>query len=324
MIQPRILFVDDEPRVLDALRRALRPKAQEWQMTFLASPKEALGLAGSEPFDVVVTDLHMPGLDGLAMLEKLKAGATQASCIVLTGTGDLEAAMDAINRIGVFRFYSKPCPTDRLIEGIAAALRARHPDSDTGKEASLAARTALDRLPFAVLALDSQKHVIFMNRSGALLVQARRGLSVDAGGQCRALRPEVTRVLHDAIDKVLAGTDTAALTLPLASEDNALSLLVSAGTVEDGDAKVLLFVQDRNQAAIPPADHLRSLFGLTNAEAELARALVQGRDLAEAAQDCGLTINSARTYLKSVFSKTGTNRQANLVRLLLSVPVGLS
>lgn len=321
MFPPKILLLDDEQRALEALRRALHSKATEWDLTFLASPYQALKMAGERSFDVVVTDLSMPGIDGLALLERIKASGSQASCIVLTGTGDLDSAMDAINRIGVFRFFTKPCPTDRLIEGIGAALRSRSGRLDTGHLALDNAGTALDRLPIAVLALDSERRVIFMNRQGAGIIRDKRGLMVDAGGRCRTERSEMTRVLYDAIDSVLAGKGNAVLRLPMGDQEGSLTVFADTAGENCGDARILLFIQAQDQLVVPPADQLKSLFGLTNAEAELTRRLLQGCDLAEAAQECGLAISSARTYLKSIFAKTGTNRQAELMRQLLSATV---
>ena len=64
----RVLFVDDEPRVLDGLRRMLRTKRDQWQMRFVASGAEALAALAGEPADVLITDMRMPEMDGAARL----------------------------------------------------------------------------------------------------------------------------------------------------------------------------------------------------------------------------------------------------------------
>ena len=68
----RVIFVDDEPRVLEGLKRMLRPKRNEWQMTFVGSAAEALNALKKEPCEVVVTDMRMPRLDGLSLLRKIR------------------------------------------------------------------------------------------------------------------------------------------------------------------------------------------------------------------------------------------------------------
>jgi CheY-like chemotaxis protein len=64
----RILFVDDEPHLLDGLRRSLRPMCKEWNPSFAAGGEEALAVLAREPFNVIVTDMRMPGMDGTALL----------------------------------------------------------------------------------------------------------------------------------------------------------------------------------------------------------------------------------------------------------------
>ena len=62
--RPRVLFVDDEPHLLSGIRRSLRALAQEWEMTFVDSGAQAMAVMDAQPFDAVVTDMRMPGVDG--------------------------------------------------------------------------------------------------------------------------------------------------------------------------------------------------------------------------------------------------------------------
>ncbi|RZI95373.1 MAG: helix-turn-helix transcriptional regulator [Rubrivivax sp.] len=82
----------------------------------------------------------------------------------------------------------------------------------------------------------------------------------------------------------------------------------------------LLFVFDPEATPSITADTVRQLFGLSKREAEVAAALCSGRTLDELAAERGTSINTVRTQLKSVFNKTGTSRQADLVSLLLASP----
>lgn len=311
--------------VLDALRRVLHPRAAEWDMCFHASPSQALRAAAENPFDVAVTDLCMPEMGGFDFLEKLKTlQGNDPPCIVLTGTGDLQTAMEAINRIGVFRFYSKPCRPEHLAEGVASALKQAELSRRQAAGAAHPALAALDKLPLAVIALDAEKRIIFMNRPGMELLRQGRGLTMSATGICRAVGTGATQDLYAAIDGVIAGKDVAALPLSLSDGEQPLALTATAAEAGESDAKVLLFVQDRKRAALPSADMLRGLFGLTAAEAKLAQGLARGMDIPQAALESGITVNSARTYLKSIFAKTDTNRQAELVRLLLASTIALA
>jgi signal transduction histidine kinase len=122
---PTILFIDDEPNVLDALRRKLREYDKHWTMIFSHSGVEALEIIGRRAVDVVVTDQTMPQITGLELLHELQIRHPDIIRILLTGNSDQETAVAAINEGKVFRFFTKPCPIPVLIEGIDLAIGSR-------------------------------------------------------------------------------------------------------------------------------------------------------------------------------------------------------
>jgi len=73
--QKRILFVDDEPNVLDGIRRRLRPYRSEWHVCFASSVSAALEAMEGEEFDAVVTDIDMPGRNGFDLLRRIREDA---------------------------------------------------------------------------------------------------------------------------------------------------------------------------------------------------------------------------------------------------------
>ncbi len=108
----RVLFVDDEPAVLEALRNLLRRERQRWAMSFASSGSEALELLAREGADVVVSDMRMPGMDGAELLQRVMREHPAAARIVLSGYSDRSAALRSA---GVAQqFLSKPCPADLL------------------------------------------------------------------------------------------------------------------------------------------------------------------------------------------------------------------
>ena len=86
----RILFVDDEPMVLKGLQRTLRKMRDEWEMTFASSSKEALDILGAEPYDVIVSDLRMPEMDGVQLLAEVKSKHPEVVRIILSGQVEQE------------------------------------------------------------------------------------------------------------------------------------------------------------------------------------------------------------------------------------------
>ena len=81
----RILFVDDEINILQGLRRLLRPFAQNWAMDFASTGDEGLAKLAATPFDVVVSDMRMPGMDGAQFLEQVRHRHPETMRIILSG-----------------------------------------------------------------------------------------------------------------------------------------------------------------------------------------------------------------------------------------------
>ena len=83
-----ILFVDDDPNVLDGLRDALRPRRREWRMSFVPGGEAAIDVVERETVDIVVSDLRMPGIDGATLLTRVASMQPEAVRIVLSGQAD--------------------------------------------------------------------------------------------------------------------------------------------------------------------------------------------------------------------------------------------
>jgi response regulator RpfG family c-di-GMP phosphodiesterase len=116
---PRVLIVDDDQGVLDVMHRTLRG---EFDTVTAASVTEAIGvLRRSDDVAVVVSDLRMPGTDGIAFLSLVRKLAPDVVRILLTGYGDVEAATKAVNEGQVFRFLRKPCPPATVVAAVRAA-----------------------------------------------------------------------------------------------------------------------------------------------------------------------------------------------------------
>lgn len=118
--RPRILCVDDEKNILDALSRTLR--ALYSVETAVSGPQGIEALETKGPFVVVVSDLRMPVMSGVEFLSHTRRIAPDTVRVLLTGHGDLEAAIAAVNDGYIFRFLTKPCPTEVLAKSLAACV----------------------------------------------------------------------------------------------------------------------------------------------------------------------------------------------------------
>jgi HD-like signal output (HDOD) protein len=108
----RILFVDDEPMVLKGLQRSLRKMRGEWEMTFASGSKEALDMLGTEPYDVIVSDLRMPEMDGAQLLAEVKNRHPEVVRIILSGQVEQETTFRSVQL--AHQSLSKPCDADIL------------------------------------------------------------------------------------------------------------------------------------------------------------------------------------------------------------------
>ncbi len=110
-----VLFVDDEPQVLEGLRDLLRPQRMLWEMRFADTPEAALRAMEHHPADVVVSDLRMPGLKGATLLALIEAWHPGSKRIVLSGhvgtDGDVRA----------HAFLNMPCDASTLVRAIEKA-----------------------------------------------------------------------------------------------------------------------------------------------------------------------------------------------------------
>jgi len=117
----KILCVDDEENVLRAFERNLRG---QFELETAAGPHLGLQkLATDGPFAVVVSDLRMPGMDGIRFLAEVKLRSPDTVRLMLSGNADLESAIAAVNLDGVFQFLTKPCSTELFRRAIEAALK---------------------------------------------------------------------------------------------------------------------------------------------------------------------------------------------------------
>ncbi len=118
----KVLFVDDEENVLRAIKRQLRKK---FNITTAQSGKEALELINSskETFAVIITDMRMPKMNGIELLEEVKKVSPNTVRMMLTGNADQKTAIRAVNEGAIFRFLTKPCPAEVLEQVVKLGIK---------------------------------------------------------------------------------------------------------------------------------------------------------------------------------------------------------
>ena len=117
----KILFVDDEQNVLDAIKRQLRKK---FNVDTALGPDQGLASVSSNgAYAVIVSDLRMPGMDGIQFLSRVRKIAPNTVRMMLTGNADLESAIHAVNEGNLFQFLTKPCSQDVLTKVLNLGIK---------------------------------------------------------------------------------------------------------------------------------------------------------------------------------------------------------
>lgn len=116
----RVLFVDDEERVLAGIERTVFMADRDWDVAFAASGAEALTKLASQPADVVVSDMRMPLMDGAELLRRVRDTWPSAIRIILSGHTEQESALRSLDV--AHQFLTKPCDGDALIQSIDRAV----------------------------------------------------------------------------------------------------------------------------------------------------------------------------------------------------------
>lgn len=114
-----ILAVDDEPMVLRAYQRSL---GDQFNLRTAEGPIAALEMLEAEEYAVILTDLKMPGMDGIDFLQGARTLRPDAVRLMISGHADMGDALNSINEAGVFRLMLKPCPTEKVAEALNAGL----------------------------------------------------------------------------------------------------------------------------------------------------------------------------------------------------------
>jgi len=183
--------------------------------------------------------------------------------------------------------------------------------------------SALDMLQFGVVFVSSSQTVLLMNARAKQLVRLANGLQM-RGGQLTLTTPSECNLFQSLIaGAVKTGRGdgfSSGGTLQVSRASGRPLLLTVAPLRSNGlvtHAAAVVFIADPSEKIELPVDLLHRCYGLTQAESRLVLRLVEGCSVKEAAVSLRVTLNTAKTQLKSVFAKTGVRRQAELIKLLL-------
>jgi YesN/AraC family two-component response regulator len=119
----RVLFVDDEPKILEGLRRMLYPLRNEWHTAFASNGRDALQLLSESDYDVLVTDIRMPGMSGIELLQEVVKLFPNVVRLVLSGTADRAITLRSVTL--AHQYLVKPCDAATLRATVEQSFRLR-------------------------------------------------------------------------------------------------------------------------------------------------------------------------------------------------------
>jgi DNA-binding CsgD family transcriptional regulator/PAS domain-containing protein len=192
------------------------------------------------------------------------------------------------------------------------------------KMQSAGLREALDLLPGGVIFLGPKGRVLLMNRSASTILSERDGLLATSSG-LRAQRAEESYLLETTIRRALDAKSLSAGGTVLISRRELPPLKVQISPIRDTAMMVpeaisaVAFITDPLQRSRRAPEVLRERYGLTPAECRVTMLLLDGKTPKEIAGDAKVTVDTVRSQIRSIFGKTGVNRQSDLIRLLLTI-----
>jgi DNA-binding response OmpR family regulator/DNA-binding CsgD family transcriptional regulator len=322
----RILFVDDEEEIRFLMDNVLRSAGYEVDTVETAS--DARSHVASRSYDLVIADNRLGDGSGITIANE--AAGRGMKTVIISGYAISLSATDAASHEILMKPF-RPAELLEAVERYIGSAKAPHLERamllhqkvTRNRLESYATAALLRQVSFGVIVADAAGRVVTMNRTAERIIAARDGLTLEDG----VLTP-VRSFERAKLSKALAEPTQAGGTFLVGRPSGRLPyaflimpLLTELRQMVDARRPIaMILVTDFDIRVEIRAVMLRELFGFTGAEAELAVAMAQGRDLRQIASETGRALPTLRSHLSAMFEKTGVKRQTDIVRLVLSIP----
>lgn len=340
---PVILCIEDETDLREVLAEEIRDAG--YQVIEAADGKEALLALHSTRPDLILCDILMPHMGGYQLLQHLREDHPDLAAVPFIFLSAQDQVEQIVNgkHAGADDYLVKPVNFDLMLATIDARLRqvqrlqtqlhsqstaadvsALPADSNANKVFQRFAKT-LDFISSGIVLLDANAQTLFMNNTAKVVVNKALSPGIDA-----MVKQQNKQTLwqHGAIRQAISAAkqgedyiDFLALLGPTGQRDVVLTICALDATAQQNEEPaVALFFSHRGQNELVPFKALAALFQLTPMESRVAWAFAQGMRSEEIAQNFNISITTVAFHKRNIFQKTQTNRQADLVALLLTLP----
>lgn len=337
-----VLCAEDE----ESLRTDICDELKEAGYAVLeaADGHEALAQITSARPDLILCDINMPGRSGfniLKVVREQRPDLAETPFVFLSALSHPHEIVDG-KRLGADDYLVKPIDFDLLLATIEARLRQvrrikdksgreindlRRAMKDIKTQALTSASRALDLVSPGILLFDRNGRILYANRAAHTMARNNEGLHL--GDTLTTALTSETKQLRQALFEVIDAGNMAGervRCLSLARNDIGrplLAFICSLERTDYGPAAVLLLADPDRRVRVPQKV-VAKLFGLTPTESRIALALAEGQRTEKIAADMNITATTVAFHLRNLFQKTDTNRQADLIALILAASMSFA
>jgi HD-like signal output (HDOD) protein/CheY-like chemotaxis protein len=296
-----VLFVDDEPAILGLLPRLLSDMCEQWRMDFAPSAAQGLELMAKTPFDVVVSDLNMPGMNGVAFLTKVREDYPLSARIIYSSASDQRTILECVGVI--HQFLPKPCPMELLKATIqrAALIRSLLPNPAVREKVSKMER--IPSMPSLFVELVRQ-----LQSPDTPIEDIARTLSQDIG-----MTAQILRIVNSAFFGLARPTSNVAEAISFLGIETVKYLVLAVGIFSQFESRKL--------GGISVETLWRHSMRTAQAAKVIAKSEFAGRQLVEDAVAAGLLHDVGKLVLASsypdIYQELGRTAQAKKVEWLV-------
>lgn len=279
MNSAKILVVDDERIVCAGCEKILDEAGYRVKTTL--SARKALDMLKEEPFDIVITDIKMPELSGIELLEIIRNEHPEITVIVITGYSTVETAVEAM-KLGAFDYLPKPFTSDQVTLVVKRAVERKHLVAETirGKKEISKAQQIMDSLPVGIIVVDKDKQIVDVNSTFSKMLSLDSKSVTLKGKPLSSLQDEWLDQLfdrQDPVDKKMylpeRNLNIHVIIFPLREEEQWVAMLVDISRIEQQREEIVKLKKElleKSQEVINKqmrvAQEIAGLLGETTAE----------------------------------------------------------
>ena len=279
MNSAKILVVDDERIICAGCEKILGEAGYQVKTTL--SARKALEMLKEEPFDIVITDIKMPELSGIELLEIIRKENPEITVIVITGYSTVETAVEAM-KLGAFDYLPKPFTSDQVTLVIKRAVERKNLLAETlrGKKEISKAQQIIDSLPMGIIVVDKDKQIVDFNSTFSKMLSLDSKSVTLKGKPLSSLQDEWLTQPFDRqapVDKKIYLPDRNLnihiIIFPLKEEEQWVAMLVDISRIEQQREEIVKLKKElleKSQEVINKqmrvAQEIAGLLGETTAE----------------------------------------------------------